>query len=111
MSYVYGQNLIQTVKETAHKTIQRVAATIDAFRPKILFKKSLTELPIVQKGVLETTGIENIIENIQTRIQTLREKVAGGTQAPAPSPAPSQGKASSLVIYESENKMKKTYLY
>lgn len=116
MSYVYGQgNLIQTVRETAHNTILRVASTIDAFRPKILFKRNLTELPIVQKGVLEATGLENILENIQNRIQAVKQKVATPAVAPPqPEQAATAAKKKSAEahgLYIAGTGKKKTYIY
>ena len=138
--YAYGQQggVIETVRKTAHETLVRLANTIDAFRPKIIFKKNLSDLPIVQKGILGVTGLDKVLTNIEQRVQEMRERlrsggigagigsgVGGGTGGAAPSApqAPSGGaeqaaqqarekaseKASGLVIEDEEGR--KTFLY
>ena len=94
------EQAIVKAKELKH----RVFETIDAFRPKILIKKPLTQLKPFQGEVLEGQGLSTIVERIQERIQQLRSGMGlglGGEVSSAPVTTPS---VEPMIIHKESKK-------
>ena len=53
----------------------RVLSTIDAFRPKILIKKPLTEIKILGEEHLAGEGIGTFMNKIRYRIESIRRGI------------------------------------
>lgn len=76
-------NVLKNIVETVRQTSNRVLATIDAFRPKILFKKPLTELRLLKgEAIISGEGLGSIIERIQSRIEEISSQLEHGQREP-----------------------------
>ena len=68
-------SMVEKAVTQAKEIKNRVINTIDAFRPKILIKKPLTEFKIL--GESEFGGDFSLVERIRARIEEIRQSVAG----------------------------------
>lgn len=91
---------IEAVREQLKNVRNRVLTTIDAFRPKILFKEPLANM-LPGQAVGGRVGGEALLERIQTRIQELRQGIGLGRTVETPV-TPSETK--SLVITEKKGR-------
>lgn len=91
---------IESVKEQLKTVKNRVLTTIDAFRPKILFKEPLANM-LPGQAISGRVGGEVLLERIQNRIMELRQGVGLGRTVET-SVQPMETK--SLIITEKKGK-------
>lgn len=86
---------IEAVREQIRNVRNRVLNTIDAFRPKIIFKEPLTEL----LPQAERVSAEALLERLQRRVEQLRSGIGG--QA-------GEGQGAAGLIVTKDEKRKRT---
>jgi len=68
-------SMIEEAMVKAKEIKTRILNTIDAFRPKLLIKKPLTELGPLAGESISGEGVGTLISKLQNRIQMIRENI------------------------------------
>lgn len=86
-------SMIEQAFVKAKELRNRVFETIDAFRPKILIKKPLTEYALFKQEIITGEGITGLLEKIRKRIKEIRI----GGEATTTTKETSESQAKSMV--------------